>query len=102
MSKVYVVQEIKSMNLLPATEFGELDVLLPEGQVVFSTERTIKRLQVNLRKYTFEDYLLMVGDPAAIAMTAAVASKITAGKFKLLKWDRQEKKYYPLIVNIGG
>ena len=44
----------------------------------------------------------MVGDPAAIAMTAAVASKITAGKFKLLKWDRQEKKYYPLIVNIGG
>tara|TARA_R100000700_G_C3179205_1_gene155449 strand:+ start:3615 stop:3923 length:309 start_codon:yes stop_codon:yes gene_type:complete len=102
MSIVYVVQETKGINLLPAVEFGEIDILLPEGQVVFSTERTIKRLQINLRKYTFEDYLLMVGDPAAIAMAAAVASQITTGKFKLLKWDRQEKKYYPLIVNIGG
>ena len=102
MSIVYVVQETKGINLLPAVEFGEIDILLPEGQVVFSTERTIKRLQINLRKYTFEDYILMVGDPAAIAMAAAVASQITTGKFKLLKWDRQEKKYYPLIVNIGG
>jgi hypothetical protein len=24
----------------------------------------------------------------------------TNGKFKLLKWDRQEKTYYPIEINI--
>jgi len=98
---VYVVQEVRNMNLLPALEFGKIEILLPEGQVVFSTQKTVQRLVSGLRKYTFEDYLLMIGDPAAIAMTAAVASKVTNGKFKLLKWDKQEKKYIPITVNIN-
>jgi len=25
---------------------------------------------------------------------------MTNGKFKLLKWDRQEKTYYPIEINI--
>ena len=102
MSIVYVVQETKGINLLPAVEFGEIDILLPEGQVVFSTERTIKRLQINLRKYTFEDYLLMVGDPAAIAMAGAIATEQNRGRMQLLKWDRQEHRYFVIKVDIHG
>ena len=99
---VYVVQEGKNMNLLPATEFGKIEVLLPPGQVIFSTSPTVKRLKEGLRKYTFEDYLLMIGDPAAIALAGAVASFICNGRMKLLKWDKQEKRYFPIEVNIHG
>jgi hypothetical protein len=27
-------------------------------------------------------------------------SDITGGKFKLLKWDKQERKYYPIEINL--
>jgi len=41
-----------------------------------------------------------VGDPAIIATTSAVVSDINHGKFKMLKWDRESSKYYPLTVNL--
>ena len=39
--------------------------------------------------------LLLYGDPAIIGVVCAVASDMTNGKLQLLKWDRQEKTYYP-------
>ena len=99
---VYVVQEVKGMNLFPATEFGELEILLPQGQVGFSAGPTVKRLYSGLRKFTYEDYLLMIGDPAAIALAGAVANNISNGKLKLLKWDKQEKSYYVIKANLTG
>ena len=41
-----------------------------------------------------------MGDPAIIAATSAVVSDINNGKFKMLKWDRESAKYYPLSVNL--
>ena len=29
-----------------------------------------------------------------------IASDINSGRFNLLKWDRQEKVYYPLEINM--
>jgi hypothetical protein len=57
----------------------------------------LKRL---LKDFNDEDYLLMMGDPAAMGLACCIASDINRGKFKILKWDRQEKKYYPLSFNI--
>tara|TARA_B100002019_G_C21273495_1_gene603804 strand:- start:4386 stop:4697 length:312 start_codon:yes stop_codon:yes gene_type:complete len=99
---VYVVQEVKNINLLPATEYGDIEILLPPGQVAFSTAPTVKRLFNNLRKFTSDDYLLMVGDPAAIAIASAVASHISCGNMRLLKWDKQERKYFVVKVSISG
>ena len=53
-----------------------------------------------LKNFTEDDYLLLNGDPAIIGVTCAIASEMTNGKFKLLKWDRQEKTYYPIEINI--
>jgi hypothetical protein len=99
---VYVVQEVKGINLLPATEFGDIEILLPQGQVAFSSGPTIKRLYTNLRKYTSEDYLLMIGDPAAIALAGAVANNISNGIIRLLKWDKQERKYFVINADLRG
>ena len=72
---VYVVQEPRGINLTPAEQYGELKVLLPPGNVAYSTGPTVSRLKRGLATYADSDYLLMVGDPSAIAVAGAVVSK---------------------------
>ncbi len=98
--KVYVVQEARGRNLIPATMYGTIDILLPPGNVAFSSSPTIRRLRDKLRNFSDNDYLLLMGDPAAIAMAGAVASDANRGKLKLLKWDKQEMAYYVVEVSL--
>jgi hypothetical protein len=42
----------------------------------------------------------LMGDPSAIGIACAIAATQNRGKFKCLKWDRREYKYYPLEVNL--
>jgi hypothetical protein len=46
--------------------------------------------------------LLLIGDPAIIALAGAIASKMNGGRFKVLKWDRDEKRYYDIEIDIRG
>ena len=41
----------------------------------------------------------LTGDPAIIGVACSIVSDITHGKFNLLKWDKQERKYYPIEIN---
>ena len=41
-----------------------------------------------------------MGDPSAIGIACAVASSNNRGRFKCLKWDKREYKYYPVEVNL--
>ncbi len=36
----------------------------------------------------------------SIAISSAIASDTTQGKINMLKWDRQEKRYYPLSFKL--
>lgn len=101
-AKVYVVQEAPGRNLLPATDYGTVIVLLPPGNVAYSSAPTVRRLREKLKDFNDNDYLLLMGDPAAIAMAGAVASDNNRGRIKLLKWDRQEHRYYVVDVNLYG
>ena len=42
----------------------------------------------------------MMGDPAAMGIACCIASDINRGKFKILKWDKIQKRYYSVSVNI--
>ena len=99
---VYVVQEVPGINILPANKFGELELLLPPGQITLSAGPTVSRLKKGLKNYTEKDYLLLIGDPAAIGLATAIACEFNRGIVKLLKWDRQERQYYPITGNIHG
>ncbi len=55
-----------------------------------------------LSTFCDDDYLLLIGDPAIIALAGAIASEMNRGKFKVLKWDRDEKKYYDLEIDLRG
>ena len=105
---VYVIQEIPGtrdgkprINIMGAADYGSLTFILPElSQIIFSPVPVIFKLRKALKNYTSEDYLLLTGDPAIIGVACSIVSDITNGKYKLLKWDKQEKKYYPITINL--
>ena len=105
---VYVIQEIPGtkegrpkINIMGAQKFGKIKVLLREdSQMIFSPGPIIFELRKLLKNYTSEDYLLLTGDPAIIGVACSVVSDITHGKYNLLKWDRQERMYYPIQINL--
>ena len=53
-----------------------------------------------LKDYKSTDYLLLTGDPAIIGVACSIVSDITNGKYKLLKWDKQERRYYPIEIDL--
>jgi hypothetical protein len=53
-----------------------------------------------LEKFSYEDYLLLIGDPSAIGIACAVAASKNNGRFKCLKWDKRERRYIPLEVDL--
>ena len=105
---VYVLQELPGtstgrpkFNIMGALKYGKLKVLLKENtQIVLSPGPIVFELRRLLKNYTSKDYLLLSGDPSVIGIAVAIVSDINNGKFNLLKWDRQEKVYYPLEVNL--
>jgi len=69
---VYVLQEM-GRNIRSAEKFGDLKVLLPDNkQIVLS------------------------------ALAGAIVSEMNRGKFKVLKWDRDEKRYYDIEIDLKG
>ena len=105
---VYVIQHIAGtkagkpkINIIGARQYGEFKFLLPEfSQMIFSPGPLIYKLRQGLKNYTSDDYLLLTGDPALIGVACSIVSDITNGKYNLLKWDKQERKYYPIEINL--
>ena len=107
-STVYVIQEIPGtragapkINIMSAREYGEFNFLLPEfSQIIFSPGPLVFKLRKLLKDYKAEDYLLLTGDPAIIGVACSIVSDITNGRYNLLKWDKQERTYYPIAINL--
>ena len=107
-SKVYVIQEIPGtkegrpkINILGAAKFGTFKFLLPEvSQIIFSPGPLIFKLRKGLKDYRPKDFLLLTGDPAIIGVACSIVSDMTNGKYNLLKWDKQERKYYAIEINL--
>ena len=105
---VHVIQEIPGtkegrpkINIMGATQYGKLKFLLPElSQIIFSPGPLIYKLRQGLKNFSKKDYLLLTGDPAIIGVACALVAENTSGKFNLLKWDKQEKKYYHIEINL--
>jgi hypothetical protein len=62
----------------------------------------IRFLREKLKDFSDDDYILPVGDPITIASVAAVASDINKGYFRMLKWDKRERKYMVIEINAWG
>ena len=74
---VFVTQENPRVDIVSALHWGELD-------------------------FSDDDWLLAMGDPAIIGIAFAIAASINHGRVNLLKWDKIERSYYPVKVNLRG
>ena len=105
---IYVIQEIPGtkagtprINIMSASKYGKFKFLLPEfSQIIFSPGPLIFKLRNLLKNYTITDYLLLTGDPAIIGVACSIVSDITNGNYQLLKWDKRDKVYYPIKINL--
>ena len=89
------------INIMGASKYGEFKFLLPElSQIIFSPGPLIFKLRKLLKDFTTDDYLLLTGDPAIIGVACSIVSDMTNGKYNLLKWDKQERQYYPIEINL--
>ena len=97
---VYIPQ-VMDYNVRSAEKFGELKIMLPDRkQMIFASSPLVFELKKELKDFSDKDYLLLIGDPAIIGVACSIVSDMTNGKYNLLKWDKQERKYYAIEINL--
>ena len=98
---VYITQEVRGRDLSDALSFGELDVLIPaKDQISLSAMPTVNRMQRKLSRFNDDDFLVLAGDPVCIVIACGLAALANNGRFRVLKWDRQDNCYYPIEVSL--
>jgi hypothetical protein len=100
---VYIAHEARGRDLTDALQYGDLEVLITaDEQAKLSARSMILQMEQRLRNFSSRDYLMLSGDPVCIGVACALAARINDGKIKVLKWDRIEEKYYPIIIDLGS
>jgi len=100
---VFVTQENPRVDIVSALKWGDLTSLAaPFDQVHLNPGRIVADLRRKLRNFGDDDWLLAMGDPAIIGIAFAIAASINHGRVNLLKWDKIEKSYYPVRINLRG
>ena len=98
---VFIIQEVPGRNIASAQSFGKLVPLLPERtNLMLTTGPAVRKVKRVLSSFNDEDFLLLMGDPAAIGLACGVAATVNQGRFSVLKWDRQAAVYYPVSINL--
>jgi hypothetical protein len=57
-------------------------------------------LKSKLKDFSDDDYLLAMGDPAAIAIASIIAGDVNNGVVNILKWDRENRAYYNVCCDV--
>jgi hypothetical protein len=104
--RVFVVQEPlykdnrsgeirQKFSLEPAKDFGDLVYVLNwSDPSELSAQQMLWKVRRELETFHRQDYLLMVGNPTAMALCAVIAAEETEGCFQLLYWDNKNGGQY--------
>lgn len=77
---------VRQYDLTSATRYGELVHLTPPGPPVTDPTDAVAEMRSLLEDYGPDDFLLMVGHPAIIAVAAALAARSAGGRLNTLTW----------------
>jgi hypothetical protein len=112
MSYVFITQEkmrrnslgelVPEFDMTPALKFGQPKVLVPAGRALFAPVHTVRTIKEQLEGFSDDDYLLTIGDPSIIAVSAIVAAENNKGRVKLLKWDKLMRDYIAIQIDTSG
>ncbi len=115
MSRVFVVQEQPHMNISPATEFGSIIYMIGPGEHAFNPTRVVHAFRdcIEQNAFTADDYLLLIGDPVLIGCGMVVVDQWmqanwrqiddqeSSPRLKILKWDRELRRYLPIELPLA-
>lgn len=92
---------VPSVNIGPASEFGELIIMMPPTAAFFATADLVDQLKNHLEKYDYDngDVLVALGDPAVIGTACALLGKMR-DRFSMLRWDRQLGRYLKVVIKL--
>lgn len=91
---------VPTVNLDPAKEFGELEVLLPPEAGRIAPQQLLEILERALEKITKDDWLLATGDPVAMAIVMTLAARNLDGALRILRWDKRTSSYEAVEIQI--
>ena len=80
-------------DFTPALRYGSICVCLEPNVSFHMTKPVASALREKLAAFRESDYLIAVGSPLVIALSAHFALERTGGKLNLLTWDRREGEY---------
>lgn len=88
-----------TVNIDPAREYGDVKVMLPPEAARLETATQVKLLKDAMVDYGPEDYILAIGNPVIIAITAAIADRASS-PLRILQWDKVTRRYQLLQAEI--
>jgi hypothetical protein len=105
MSRVFVSQQtlrhsdindemVQVPSMKPAQAFGEVIFLIDWFEAMdMSDEEMLWAMRRRLADFCDDDYLLPLGSPFAMSLSALVASEANDGKVRILQWNRDNREY---------
>jgi hypothetical protein len=101
MPRVFVIQEQRDKNLLPAEKFGEITVILSQRDLERGTEHCVQKLSDVMQDMNpHVDSVILVGKPTMIAVGFHIALHYGEGKIRLLNWDPMHYKYIEEVISL--
>jgi len=95
-------QIVPRFDLSPAESFGKIKYILsPTAKPFLSglsdfNPKMLRQLHEGLENFKDGDYLLLIGNPVLIGLTASIAAHYNEGNIELLQWNKNA--YFPIIV----
>jgi len=89
-----------TIDLTPASAYGEIVVLLPPGKVMLSPAPWVQKLKQKMKDFSDDDYIVSCGDPNAFSAATCVAHDNNRGRYKTLIWDGRQRRYIATQINI--
>lgn len=111
-ARVFVVQSpqyrdrttqeiVTKYDLTPAKVHGTLVTILGPGKIrIDRVPQALQQIAAVLNDYKPADFILAIGDPAAICAACAVASR-RSPVIQLLRWDRATSAYEIVKLEMG-
>jgi len=84
---------VPSLNITPASEFGEVIVMMPPRSAFYDMNYLFKEVFGHLSHFKMDnDFLLPLGDPVLCGLCAAFLGR-RLPYFDILKWDKNIGRY---------
>lgn len=90
---------VPRFDLTSAEQYGVFDFLLPPDAKPFNTEEVIRELRQKLQNFCAWDYLLLLGNPILIGLSAIIASQYS-NSVTFLQWSARDSEYIPVVAKI--